>query len=523
MRLFQFVIIALALLFAFGCQEDTSGGGGDTAEPACRGDIDCPVGQQCTSGACVPVAAESDAGSGEDACSPVAEVCDGEDNDCDGGVDEGVKNSCGGCATLANAVGDACNTCGGVWSCDGIDAVSCTGGGEMNACGGCDPLTGNPGDSCGECGQLECLGQTQFRCADPGRNACGGCGELPGEPGEACGECGKYACQDDGTMVCNDLGAAACQVTRLIVMGDTGEGNATQYQVAAGAQVRCDEAGGCDAFLMLGDNIYDNGAESADDDQFNEKVDLPYANLRKGPPPAEGEADNRERMPIYVALGNHDIGQVPIALWKVQYYIDYSQLNPWFIYPAEYFHTEIGNVRLASIHTSPLAYTNQTGDEQGAIVEEMLAQPPLAWTIVMGHHPYRSNGKHGNAGAFDSEWLWLDTDLQGGRFREWIDEYVCNRVDFYLSGHDHNRQWFAEVPDIPSYPPDAPNRRACNTHFAVSGAGAKTTEFQHESNTLDFGSEEPGFLFMELHPDRAIVEFCDADGNVEWTKTIQRQ
>ena len=40
---------------------------------------------------------------------PPSEVCDGIDNDCDGSVDEEVKNACGTCGTVPNEV------------CDGVD------------------------------------------------------------------------------------------------------------------------------------------------------------------------------------------------------------------------------------------------------------------------------------------------------------------------------------------------------------------------------------------------------------------
>ena len=110
----------------------------------------------------------------------------------------------------------------------------------------------------------------------------------------------------------------------------------------------------------------------------------------------------------------------------------------------------------------------------------------------------------------------------GGKFREFVDARICNRADFYFSGHDHNRQWMRRVPDIPTWPLfPRPTTRACATHFAVSGAGAKTTDLEDRGNELAFGAETEGFLYVEFGPDEAIAEFADAEGTVEWTGTFR--
>lgn len=315
-----------------------------------------------------------------------------------------------------------------------------------------------------------------------------------------------------------DVAPEEPEITRFIVMGDTGEGNPAQLRVAQGAQARCDRAGGCDGFLMLGDNIYDTGPESATDPQFDSKVDEPYRDLKMGPPPAAGQPDNRQRLPIYASLGNHDLGGAGLNRDLIQHYLDYAQQHDWFYFPSAWWEKKVGNVHLMALETNSLAYLGTKYDEQGRMVEDVLSQTDARWTIVFGHHPYRSDGQHGNAGSYEG--IPGDLTYLGGEFRKWVDEFVCNRADFYLSGHDHNRQWFNSVPDIPTWPVWESDTRPCNSWFAVSGAGAKLRDMKDRDNDLAFGEPTLGFLFMEFHEDKVVAEYCDADGNTEWTRTL---
>lgn len=326
--------------------------------------------------------------------------------------------------------------------------------------------------------------------------------------------------QDAAPDVEEDTSPPPPEVTRFIVMGDTGEGNAEQLRVAQGAQARCDRAGGCDGFLMLGDNIYDTGPESATDPQFTSKIDEPYRDLKAGAPPADGEPDTRERMPIYVSLGNHDLGGAGLNRSLIDHYIDYAAQNDWFYFPSAWWEKKVGNVHLMALETNSLAYLGSNYDEHGQMVDNVLSSSDARWTIAFGHHPYRSNGQHGNAGSYEG--IPGDLTVNGGEFRQWVDEFVCNRVDFYLSGHDHNRQWFNSVPDIPSWQPfwDETDQRPCNSWFAVSGAGAKLRDMEDRDNDLAFGEATLGFLFMEFHENKVVAEYCDADGNTEWTRTL---
>ena len=65
---------------------------------------------------------------------------------------------------------------------------------------------------------------------------------------------------------------------RFVALGDTGKGNAGQKQVGVSVGAVC-AAHGCDFVVLLGDNFYPTGVESATDPQWKTKFTEPYATV----------------------------------------------------------------------------------------------------------------------------------------------------------------------------------------------------------------------------------------------------
>lgn len=81
----------------------------------------------------------------------IPEVCDGVDNDCDGGTDEGLLNRCGVCGLEPAEICDTIDN-----DCDGTTDEE-----VKNACGACGPI---PPEACGNSSDDDCDGSTDEGC-----------------------------------------------------------------------------------------------------------------------------------------------------------------------------------------------------------------------------------------------------------------------------------------------------------------------------------------------------------------------
>ena len=275
---------------------------------------------------------------------------------------------------------------------------------------------------------------------------------------------------------------------RFVAMGDTGTGDAGQTKIAGAVAAKC-KKDGCDFVQLLGDNIYDSGASSVDDPVWQERFETPYAAID---------------LDFFAVLGNHDYGAngAGTDFAKGQNEVAYTKKSKKWKMPTAYYHHTKENVELFALDTN-MAFFGQSGPQKTDMTA-WIAASKAEWKIAVGHHPYKSNGPHGNAGSYDGIPI---APFSGSAVRTFLEDTICGKVDLYLCGHDHSRQWL--------------NESCKGTELAVSGAGAKATELGGKNPVL-FQSIALGFLYIVIEGKKLTAEFVDENGKTELTHVLTK-
>ena len=312
---------------------------------------------------------------------------------------------------------------------------------------------------------------------------------------------------------------AADTKVSFIAIGDSGTGKDGQYKVAAALEAVCAEKV-CDFAIGLGDNIYESGVDAVDDIQFDTKFEDPYQNIH---------------FPFYMALGNHDntwlIGGDGADNDKGEIQVEYHyrkdrKSEKWQM-PARYYqfsaplNAEVPLVEFFAMDTNPSASAGDPSTEynkddysakMGKWLKDGFAASKAPWKIAFGHHPYVSNGSHGNAGNYDS------LIGQGKYFKEMTEENVCGNADAMIMGHTHALQWIKEKESCPG------------TFHIISGAGAKTKDFLTGNNLNEVYWQQDdilGFFHIEIQGDEFrgtayTVDPVSGEHKAAYTRTMLR-
>jgi hypothetical protein len=184
---------------------------------------------------------------------------------------------------------------------------------------------------------------------------------------------------------------------KFAVIGDSGRGDAPQYEVAE--QMAAYRTQFRFIFVIMnGDNIYE-GPATADD--YREKFEKPYQALLD------------DGVKFYAALGNHDdpkqIDYAPFNMGGDRYYT--------FRPPEDPLTRLITSVRFFAIDTTNL------DRQQIRWVQEQLTVSDSAWKICFFHHPMYTSGRYQRASA---------------AFRISLEPiFVTTGVDAVFAGHEH--------------------------------------------------------------------------------------
>jgi hypothetical protein len=298
---------------------------------------------------------------------------------------------------------------------------------------------------------------------------------------------------------------------RLLIAGDGGTDGPEHFAVTRAALTEHHR----DRFELavhLGDNIYEYGANSADDPQFETKFEKPNAGLD---------------FPWLMVQGNHDnSGLIPGSsgwLHRGQYEVEYHDRSPRWVMPARYYSVRIPAERpvieFFVIDTNPVTsyvpqllpywtYNGEYMQRQRRWLRSGLAHSSARVRVVCSHHPYLNNGVHGSAGRYDG--ALIGNYASGRHLKTLYEQDVIGVADLILSGHDHDQQILRPVR---------------GTRQIVSGAASKSVHGQsREDNPHDFQDfDNYGFMTANVGPDGLDLAVHVVDVESGTSEVVHRQ
>lgn len=287
-------------------------------------------------------------------------------------------------------------------------------------------------------------------------------------------------------LACAQADPQATPTLRFIALGDQGTGNADQLRVAKAMKATI-QTKGCDFILLLGDNFYTWGVSSVTDPQWESKYEAVYGVFG---------------LPVYAVLGNHDYGNgggtIDAAGARETAYVGPS--DTWHM-PAAWYKFDRGPARFVGLDTN---WIKMHADDLGQTAEVAAwLRGFTGWKIVFGHHPWVSDGPHGNAGSYDGSGPASSPETTGARLAAFFRSTILGGTDLYLCGHDHDLEAFESI--------------STSTIEVVSGGGGGGLYALAPSNAdpdarLIFQARSFGFVFVTLDATSMTIEFRDSEG-----------
>ena len=279
----------------------------------------------------------------------------------------------------------------------------------------------------------------------------------------------------------------------FILLGDMGSGEDSQYKVSDAMLEKINQINKKDIFVCgLGDNIYEDGCSSFEDEQFQTKFEKPYEKISND-------------IKFYMILGNHDYGYnldlTNNSHSQVDYGI-YSQNNGMkWVMPSKYYTFKKKNVQFFMMDTNFDFMNESSTERQYQFLKNEINKSKKPWKILIGHHTLRSVGGHGSA-----------EPLMENFFQRLLKE--C-KIDLYICGHDHNKQVIET------------NIGSKKISLIVCGTGGKAYhDYTNLKNVnkgeLFFSSSNLGYGLCECSKELLKITFFDENNKKEYIYKLKK-
>ena len=280
-------------------------------------------------------------------------------------------------------------------------------------------------------------------------------------------------------------------MVKFAFIGDMGTGDDNQYRVSKSLK-KIINNNNLEFVIGMGDNIYDCGATSLDDVQFDNKFEKPYKKID-------------DKIKFYMTLGNHDYGEHYCKCqvedrehFQVQYgKISQKQNKKWYM-PARYYTFIKGNIEFFALDCNVDKQTNKEIEDQIKFMKPKIENSKAKWKIAFGHQPWVSIGDHGNA---------------PNRLNKYFTElFNTGLIDIYLCGDDHNKQLIEKTLNNDK-----------KMILIVCGTGGREPDkpynlenVDNKNNDLHYFSSTYGVGTMIENNDTLDIKFYDNNCNIEY-------
>jgi len=277
-----------------------------------------------------------------------------------------------------------------------------------------------------------------------------------------------------------------------LLLGDMGSKGNSQNKVAKSMEKLIKE-NNIKFICGLGDNIYEHGVTSVDDNKFKTHFEKPYKNIKKK---------------FYMCLGNHDYGEItpdePISD-SFQHQIDYTKHSDKWNLPERYYtftkKYDDTIIDFFVLDTNLDLMDAETIETQKEFMIKAIKKSKADWKILYGHHTYRSTAGHGNA----------ERDFEDF----FNDLFDLGKIDIYMCGHDHTKQYIQK------------NHNNKLLHLIVCGTGGKDYNygiFLENMNDCDlyFSSSNLGVGILFCKKNEIKMQFFNHLNKLEYEYSIKK-